>query len=243
MSKSKNIGWHLIGTENLIREYVLKGDWSDPCSECSQIERLGILDPEWQGLDLECLRCFPHIRELRVLSERVRDVAGIQSLSRLEALTIHRVLPKHLRVDFSRLVSLRRLSITWSEHLSDLDRLTRLQSLELRNVYGVKHLDLRAHRRLEQLDIGPAKGVERLSLNGLTGLKRLTLAVMPKLTTIAGDEFLHTINLLDISGSHAISPKVLASFTNLRQVVTGTRSKLTQADFPKCEPDIVRMPI
>jgi hypothetical protein len=86
-----NIGWHLIGTEKPVREYILKGDWSEARSTRRSIERLGILDPEWKGRSLDCLRCFPGTRELRVLSEQLTDVGGIHSLKQLTALTIHRL--------------------------------------------------------------------------------------------------------------------------------------------------------
>jgi hypothetical protein len=102
---------------------------------------------------------------------------------------------------------------------------------------------LRPYSKLETLDIGPAKGVESLSLDSCHSLKRLTLAVMPRLTETSGRHFPHTVTYLDIRGSHSISPRILASFTALREVRIGTASKLRSADFPQCRPSIICSPI
>jgi len=227
-----------------VREPILRGNWNKPHkSKHPRLRRLLIDDWECDARTLDFLKSFPSLRELRVFSYDLEDIAGVHHLKHLRELQISRVSPKHLRLDLSRFKNLRSLSLIWSHHVVHLETLTELRSLSLDHIYGIKHLDLSPHPKLCQLDIGPAKGVETVSLEGLKHLRELTLAVMPRLTSITGKHFHHTVTELDIRGSHAIPAKTLASFTNLKRVLIGMSSSLTPAAFPKCKPKITRFPV
>lgn len=189
------------------------------------------------------MRLFPSIEELNI-RERIVNFSGIFHLPKLRDLTIgYWIPPKHLRLDLSRLKELRALSLRWSHHIVGLESLSRLNSLHLTNVYGLKHLDFSSLRNLRHLDIGPAKGVRSLSLDGVRRLETLELAVMPRLVEVSGSECYNTVSTLRIPGSHALPKQFFASFTGLKEVTIGIPSSVTPAEFPRCKPKIFKSPI
>jgi hypothetical protein len=227
------------------RSFVLQGDWSTPPKgPFPRIRRL-MLDSmrQCQTTTLDFLRYFPTIEELEV-RDGIVDFSGLYQLHQLSVLEIgYWVLPKHIRLDLSRFKTLRSLGFRWSHHVVGLDTLHRLTSLHLIYVYGVERLDLSPLRSLRRLDIGPAKGVRSLSLDGLRHLTRLQLAVMPRLTEVSGSDFYRTVTVLDIAGTHSLPREFLSSFTKLKMVTIGTKSTITAADFPRCQPKIFKSPV
>jgi len=227
------------------RCFILQGDWSaPPKGPFPRIRHLMLGSMhKCQTTTLDFLQLFPAIEELEV-RDGIVDFSGLYHLHELSALKIgYWVLPKHIRLDLSRFKTLRSLDFRWSRHITGLDALRQLTSLHLIYVYGVERLDLSPLRSLRRLDIGPAKGVRRLSLDGLRHLNHLGLAVMPRLTEVSGSDFYRTVTVLKIPGSHSLPRKFLSAFTKLKTVTIGTKSTLTVADFPRCQPKIFKSPI
>jgi hypothetical protein len=242
-----SIGWHLRWRSLRSppeREWILKGNWTKPYkAKVPRLRELLINSWDCDTRSLDFLKCFPALRQLRVLSYDVEDVSGLYHLPQLRVLGIDRVLRKYLRLDLSRFKQLRWLSARWSHHLGHLNTLKQLKYLQLHHIYGVKHLDFSFHPELRSLHLGPAQGVRSVSLEGLKHLRELTLAIMPRLTAVSGKHFYDTVTRLDIRGSHSIPRKILASFTNLKRVRIGMSSNLTSSAFPRCKPAITRCPV
>jgi hypothetical protein len=240
-----SVGWR-VWPLTRDRWPALKGDWSSPPSgRLPALRKLLVAGwpLDYRGTNLDCLRLFPKVEQLRVRSHEISDISGVYHLTNLRALEIHLVSPKNVRLDLSRFPNLRSFSASWSHHLTHLESLSKLSRLDLDHVYEVKHFDFSCHPDLKQLCIGPAKGVQSISLDGVHRLEELGLACMPRLTTISGRDFPRTVTFLDIRGSHSIPRAVLASFTSLKKVWIGMSSKVTASSFSRCRPKIVRWPV
>jgi hypothetical protein len=98
--------------------------------------------------------------------------------------------------------------------MTNLEKATKIEYLELWGLTGVKHWNLTMMPELATLEVHGARGVESIDVRGLAKLHSITLLAMAKLTEIHGaDELTATPeSWLRIDGSKKLAPGFLRRF-------------------------------
>lgn len=79
-------------------------------------------------------------------------------------------------------------------------------------------------------------------LHPITGTKHLNQRAHARLEELDIGPAMK-VERVSLDGLSYLKKLTLAAFTKLREVQVGLSSKLTEADFPKCQPSIFRLPV
>jgi hypothetical protein len=202
-------------------EFVPTGVWTAECTEAyNRLKQTQLFLHPYEGWkfagDFNFLRDLWRIESFRLFNTNETDLTPLyekQELEKVEFLRV-RIAKKHPGFDLARFPKLKVLSVRWMPGISNLEKATRLEYLEVWGFTGTKHWDLTMMPTLATLDVHGARGVESLDLRGLPKLQSLTLQVMPKLVEIHGVNELKVTpaTWIHINGSKKLSPGFLRRF-------------------------------
>ncbi|CAI0445283.1 unnamed protein product [Linum tenue] len=226
---------NLKGLENLLLLTTMS------VGSCTVLQRLPSLANLMKLKDLEVCQC-PNLVQIQGIGEigeslsrltinscyRLANLDGLlQLLGGLEDLTLNQQsFGGKPSPDLSGLINLKRLSILYSPHLTELTGLERLVSLELLSLEGctsIRHLpDMSGLSNLKTLDltyceslIDPPTGIE-----GLESLQQLLMPNCRSITRLLNLSGLKSLETLDLNSCIALTEvkgvEGLASLTSLR---------------------------
>ncbi|CAI0445260.1 unnamed protein product [Linum tenue] len=229
------------GVPNLLELTSLESLRTMSVGSCTVLQRLPSLANLMKLKDLEVCQC-PNLVQIQGIGEigeslsrltinscyRLANLDGLlQLLGGLEDLTLNQQsFGGKPSPDLSGLINLKRLSILYSPHLTELTGLERLVSLELLSLEGctsIRHLpDMSGLSNLKTLDltyceslIDPPTGIE-----GLESLQQLLMPNCRSITRLLNLSGLKSLETLDLNSCIALTEvkgvEGLASLTSLR---------------------------
>ncbi len=204
-----------------IEEFMPTGVWTSECTEAyNRLKQTRLLLHPYEGwkftADFNFLRDLWRIESFRLFNTNETDLTPLyekQELEKVEFLRV-RIMKKRPGFDLAQFPNLKVFSVRWMPGITNLEKATRLEYLEVWGFTGAKHWDLTMMPMLATLDVRGARGVESLDVRGLPKLQSLTLQAMPRLIEIRGvDELKATPQTwLHINGSKKLAPGFLRRF-------------------------------
>lgn len=152
----------------------------------------------WVGNDVSFLQDIPSLRAFTLLSTSCIDLKPLETLSRLEKLSLHVVKAKSF--DFSKLESLRDCSIDWIRGAETLFPLPRIEGLSIQALPQQHCSNLATMEMLADLKLFGAKFNVFSECGKLRKLKTLRLAGCRKLKSLAGLKDSENLEKLIIQG-------------------------------------------
>jgi internalin A len=143
---------------------VLEGGWRDSYADMIEQHGLAVLSIMVRGDDLSFLSRLPGLRGLVLNAGEVRDLSPVQSLDRLETLTLNTPAKPRMELDFGAFPLLEKLRMYWNPGFESVFSCARLETLW---VFGPPDADL-------------------ARFGGMSGLRRLELSQGRKLVSTAG---------------------------------------------------------
>jgi hypothetical protein len=157
---------------------VLEGGWRDEYADMIASRGLAVLSIMVRGDDLSFLERLPGLRGLVLNAGEVRDLSAVQSLLRLETLTLNTPAKPRLSLDFGAFPLLERLRMYWNPGFESVFSCRRLETLW---VFGPPDADL-------------------TRFGGMSGLRRLELSQGRKLSSTEGVGELQFLGLYQQTG-------------------------------------------
>jgi hypothetical protein len=226
-------------------EVRLIGDWADklaPKLPPQPVERLSLNARHgWQTTgDIRFVLAFKDVRAMRIVCFEKLDLSPLAELNNLKELHLQLYPKIRHPFDFSTLPQLESLSIYWNHGFKSLQGLRNANRLVIKEIYGIKDLDLSGLENLKNLDIVTGRGVRSLSLAGVCALESLVLVGVPNLAMIRGFCAGESVKKLNLSKISKVPPVFWKQFTALECVETTMKERISESSFGRSPKSFVR---
>jgi hypothetical protein len=231
----------MIAKFNCVRDDVrLLGSWNEKGAsglEPESVERLTLnsrLGWEPRG-GLEFIKAFSNAKILRIVCFQKLDLAPILQLTELRMLDLELYPNFKYPFDFHQMSNLESLSVHWNQGFQGIQGMKSIRRLIIKEIYGVKVLDLSGLKQLKTLQLIGGRGVRSLAMAGSCALESLRLEGLPNLQAIEGFCAGHTVRELNLSSVSRVPASFWKQFAVLERVESTMKEPITEKSFA-CPP-------
>jgi len=208
--------------------------------ECSEIIKLKkikkiMLAGEYRGakdISFLCSSGFSQIESITISSSDINNIDGLYECGSLKSLGISNV-HKSTKIDFSKLISLRALSLDWSKYYSHIFALSQLQDISI-SKYPFENLEhFQSFEKLRIIELTQSKLVSLEGIETLKTIEKIKLSYNRNLLSLKGigkkHKFLKTISIYNASKLFQI--EMLKNATNLENISLAKMKEIDSFKF------------